>query len=132
MNMKNGRRLNYRTMIVLALIAGGLGIALHLLPDGENLAFMLSVSVLGSLIGGSKDYNTREREQLSQSYKAAYEWLLLAIMIAYALILSSRWLPLMEGVAIFLNSHWATLASSAMCLLMGMAGFQRIRNESSA
>ena len=52
--MKNGRRVNYRTMIVLALIAGGLGIAVLFMPDGEILSFMLSCAALGGLIGGSK------------------------------------------------------------------------------
>ncbi len=132
MNIKNGRRVNYRTMIILALIAGGFGIALQFMPDGEILAFMLSVAALGGLIGGSNDYNERERQQLRQSYKTAYEWLLLAVMTAYAFIVFSRWLSMIEGVVIFLNSHWSGLVISIMCLLMGMAGFWRIRNESSA
>ena len=131
-NINNERRVNYRTMLVLALIAGAFGIAVQFMPDGEILAFMVSSAALGGLIGGAHAYNERERQQLSQSYKTAYEWLLLAIMIAYALIVISRWLNLMAGVAIFINSHWPGLAIAMMCLLMGMAGFQRIRNESSA
>jgi hypothetical protein len=131
-NIKSGRRVNYHTMIVLALIAGGFGIAVQFMPDGEILAFMVSAAALGGLIGGSNDYNEQDRQQLRQSYKIAYEWLLLAIMTAYAFIMFSRWLSILEGVAIFLNSHWPSLVISMMCLLMGLAGFQRTRSESSA
>lgn len=131
MNMKNGPRVNYRTMIILALIAGGVGIALQFMPDGEILAFMVSLAALGGLIGGSNAYNERDRQQLRQSYKTAYEWLLLAIMTAYAFIVFSSWSSILAGVAIFLNSHWPSLVISMMCLLMGLAGFQRTRRESS-
>jgi hypothetical protein len=118
-------------MIVLALIAGGFGVAVHFMPDGGILAFMVSAAALGGLIGGSNDYNEQERQQLTQSYKTAYEWLLLAIMTAYAFIVFSRWLSNLERVAIFLNTHWPSLVISMMCLLMGLAGFQRTRSESS-
>jgi hypothetical protein len=131
-NIKNGRKMNYRTMIILALIAGSFGIALQFMPDGEILSFMVSVAALGGLIGGSNGYNERDRQQLRQSYKTAYEWLLLAIMTAYAFIVFSKWLNIIEEVAIFLNSHWPGLVISIMCLLMGLAGFQRTRSESSA
>ena len=132
MNINNSPRVGYRTMIVLAVIVGAFGIALQFMPDGEILSFMLSVAVLGGLIAGTDAYNERERQQLRQSYKIAYEWLLLAIMSAYALILVSRSFNIIEGVVIFLNSHWPGLAISLMCLLMGMAGLQGIRSESSA
>jgi hypothetical protein len=131
MNIKNEQRMSYRSMIVLALFAGGLGIVLQLMPDGELLAFMLSVAVLGALMGGSNAYNERDRQRLRQSYKTAYEWLLLAIMAIYAFIVFSRWLSIIEGVAIFFNNHWPGLVISMMCIFMGMAGLQRIRSESS-
>ncbi len=57
---------------------------------------MLSASAVGGLIGGSKDYEERDRQQLRRSYKTAYEWLLLAIMAAYAFIVLSRWLELVS------------------------------------
>ena len=129
---KIGPKVNYRTMSILAVVVGGLGIALQLLPDGENLSFMLSAAALGGLIGGKKDYSERERQQLREGYKTAYEWLLLVIMAAYALILVSRWFNVMEGAATRLNDHWPSLVISLMCLLMGMAGFQKIRSESPA
>jgi hypothetical protein len=116
-------------MIVLALIAGVLGIAFQFMPDGELLSFMLSVPALGGLIGGSKYYEKRERQQLRQSYKTAYEWLLLTIMATYAFILISSWFAIMEAAVIFLNGHWPGLTISVMCLLMGIVGFQRIPAE---
>jgi hypothetical protein len=119
-------------MIILAVMAGAFSIAVLLMPDGEILSFMLSMAVLGGLIGGSKAYNERERQQLRQSYQITFEWLLFAMMIAYVTILASRWLNVMEGVAVFLNSHWPVLILSLMCLFMGLAGFHRTRSESSA
>jgi hypothetical protein len=129
-NTNQGRRVSYRTGVILALIAGASGIALQLLPDGEILSFMVSSAALGGLIGGAKAYNERERQQLSQSYKIAYEWLLLVIMSAYAWIVLARWLNIMAGAASFINGHWPGLVISVMCLLMGMAGLQRNGNES--
>ncbi len=131
-NVKSEHRVNYGTMIVLVLIAGGFGIAVQIIPDGEILSFMVSAAALGGLIGGCNDYNEQDRQQLRQSYKTAFEWLLLAIMAAYAFIAFSRWLSILEPEAIFLNSHWPGLVISMMCLLMGLAGFQRARGESSS
>jgi hypothetical protein len=132
MNTKNRRRVNYHTMIVLALVAGVFGIVFQFMPDGGSLSFMVSVVALGGLVGGSKDYEERDRQQLRRSYKTAYEWLLLAVMVAYAFILISSWLNIMEEAVIFLNSHWPGLIISVMCLLMGIAGFHRTRSEDSA
>lgn len=126
---KNGSRVNYRTMIILATAAGVCGITFQFLPDGEILSFMVSLAALGGLMGGSKGYNEQERQQLRQSYKTAFEWLLLALMIAYAFILFSGWLQVIEGAAVFLNSHWPGLVISSMCLFMGVAGFRRMRSE---
>jgi hypothetical protein len=121
--------MNYHKMTVLAFIAGLFGIAFQFLPDGEILSFMVSVAALGGLIGGSKDFEGRERERLQQSLKTAYEWLLLAIMAGYAFIMLSRWLFIVEGAVIFLNGHWPGLIISIMCLLMGLAGLYRTRIE---
>ncbi len=124
--------MSYRTMLILAVVVGAFSVALPLIRGGELLSFMLSIAVLGGLIGGSHAYNERERQQLRQSYQIAYEWLLLAMMVAYAILLTSRWMNVITGVALFLNSHWPVLILSLMCLFLGMAGFLRIRNESSA
>jgi hypothetical protein len=130
-NINNERRVSYHTMIILAVITGVFSIALLLMPDGELLSFMLSMAGLGGLIGGNHDYNERERQQLSQSYRTAFEWLLIAMMFAFAMIVTSRWLNVITGVASFLNSHWPVLIISLMCLFMGMAGLPRIGHKSS-
>jgi hypothetical protein len=124
--------MNYHTMTVLALIVGVLGIAFQFMLGWDVLSFMLSVAVLGGLIGGSNDYEEQDRQQLQRSYKTAYEWLLLIVMAAYAFIVLSRWLPLIEGTLIFLNGHWPGLIISIMCLLMGIAGFRKTHGEGSA
>jgi hypothetical protein len=131
MGIKTERNVNYRTMTILALIAGVFSLAFQFMPDGESLSFIVSIAALGSLIGGSKDYDERERQLHKESFKTAFEWLLLAMMAVYAFIVLSRWLIPIEGAALFLNSHWPGLIISVMCLLMGLAGFQRIRGEGS-
>jgi hypothetical protein len=129
----NGKlRVNYHTMTFLAVIAGAFGAVLQLIPDGEILSFMVSLAALGGLIGGGKEYSEQDRRQLGQSYKTAFEWLLLTIMAVYAFILIARWLNAAQSVAIFINSHWPGLTISAMCLLMGIAGLQKLQKENSA
>jgi hypothetical protein len=124
MDTKNEHRGGYRFMITLVVVVGAIGMAFQFLPGFEILLFMLNLAVLGSLIGGSKGYGERERQQLQRSYKLAFEWLLLVVMVAYALLELSRWIPL-EGVTVFLGGHWPGLIIALMCMLMGIAGFYK-------
>ena len=128
MNTQNESKVSYQSMAILALSVGALCIVLQFVPGWEVLSFMLSVAVFGGLVGGSRTYEERDRRQLGRSYKTAYEWLLLIVMVAYALIGLSQWLHL-EAAAIFINSHWPGLMLATMCALMGIAGFHQPRNE---
>ncbi|MBE3143069.1 MAG: hypothetical protein IMZ61_03995 [Planctomycetes bacterium] len=123
---------NYRFMIIFAIIVGVIGIALQFLPDFELLAFILTLAFLGGLVGGSNGYEEQDPQQLSRSYKTAFEWLLLIVLAAYALIELSRGLGIAEGVVVFLNGHWPGLIVSVMCIVMGIAGLQRRISEDSA
>lgn len=116
---------SYRSRSILALIVGSATIAVQFLPDFELLSFMLAVTTLGSLIGAEGGYEEADRRRLAQSYKFTLEWLLLAIMAAYALIEVSKWLGMMQGAAAFLNAHWPGLILSALCLFMGLAGTRK-------
>ncbi|MBK8986828.1 MAG: hypothetical protein IPM39_12270 [Chloroflexi bacterium] len=127
MNTISKTRVNYRLMNILALIVGIIGIAFLFLPDFELLSFMLTVAVLGGLIGGSNGYEERERLQLRQGYQKAFNGLLLVVMAAYSLIEFSKWFILMEAAATFLNNHWPGLILSVMCIAMGIAGLQKAR-----
>lgn len=98
MRTKNRRRVGYQAMAILAVVVGVFGIIFKFFPGWEFLSFLLSITVLGSLIGGSKDYEERERQNLEQSYKSTIEWLLLIILAAYAFIELSRWLPIAGAV----------------------------------
>jgi hypothetical protein len=132
MDKKNKYKATYRVMITLAIIVGGAGIILQFIPDFEFFSFFLALSVMGGLIGGSNDYDERDRQQLERSYKKSFEWLLLIILAAYAFIEFSRWLIPFRGTAVFLNSHWPGLVISVMCALMGIAGLQITRSKDSA
>jgi len=124
MSTKNRRRVGYQAMVNLAVVVGVFGIIFQFFPGWEFLSFLLSIVVLGGLIGGSKDYEEQELQKLERSYKTAIEWLLLIIMAAYAFIELSRWLPI-DGAVIFLNGHWPGFVMAMMCLLMGIAGFRK-------
>jgi hypothetical protein len=129
MNRKNKSKVSYRSMCILAIIVGGFSIIFQFVPDWEFFSFFLSVPVLGGLIGGSSGYEEQDRQQLRQSYKTAYEGLLLVIMAAYAFMELSKWLAPANVAFNFLNDHWCGLMFAVMCALMGFAG---IRGRSSA
>lgn len=124
MTAKNWRRVDYHSMVDLALVVGIFGIELQFQPGFELLSFMLSLAVLGGLIGRSNSYAARDRQQLVLSCRTAYEGLLLILLAAFAVIELSRWLPI-EGVVILLNGHWPGLIVAMICVLMGTAGLQK-------
>jgi hypothetical protein len=124
-NTKKRPFINYRFMIVFTIIVGVIGIVLLLIPDFELLTFMLTVSALGSLIGGSAGYEERDRQQLEKSYKTVFEWLFLMTLVAYAFLVLARTFVPLAGAVVFMNNHWPGLIISMMCILMGIAGFRR-------
>jgi len=124
MSTKNRRRVGYQAMVILAVVVGVFGIIFQFFPGWEFLSFLLSIVVLGGLIGGSKDYEERERQNLERSYKTTIEWLLLIILAAYAFIELSRWLPI-DNAVVFLNGHWPGFVMAMMCFLMGITGFRK-------
>ena len=126
MDIKNASKVNYQLMVILAIVVGGFSILVQFLPGFELLSFMLSVAVLGGLIGGRSGYEERDRQQLARSYKTAYEWLLLVVLVAFAVIELARWVRI-EGAVVFLNNHWPGLLIASMCFLMGMAGLKKER-----
>jgi hypothetical protein len=125
MNTKKHLVVNYRFMIVFTLIVGVVGILLLLIPDFELLSFMLTVGALGGLVGGSTGYEERDQQLLEKSYKKVFEWLFLFTLAASAFLALSRWFVIPGGAVTFLNDHWPGLIISVMCILMGIAGFQR-------
>ncbi len=130
MNTRKKPIVNYRFMIVFTIIVGVIGIVLLLIPDFELLTFMMTTGALGGLIGGSRGYEEQDRQQLEKSYKPVFEWLFLITLTAYAFLVLSRSFVILEGMNAFLNNHWPGLIISLMCILMGIAGFQkRIRED---
>jgi hypothetical protein len=132
MNKTNGPKVSYHIMSILAIIVGGLGILFQFMPGWEFFTFFLCLAVLGGLIGGSSGYAEHERQQLGRSYKKAYEWLLLIVLVTYAVIELLKWFVIANGVVNSLNSHWSGLMIAVMCILMGIAGIQGRSSEDSA
>lgn len=132
MNSRRSPIVNYRAMLILAIIVGVIGIVLLFLPDFELLTLMLTLAVLGGLTGGINGYEEKDRQRLMQGFKSAFEWLLLVLLAAFALIEGSRWFGVIEGTDDFLNEHWPVLILSVMCILIGISGFQHKTVEGSA
>jgi hypothetical protein len=126
--MKNKYSVNFHFMSLLSIIVGVIGIASQFLAGWELLAFVMNLAVLGGLIGGSNTYELEERLKLERNYKLVFEWLLLVVLIAYAVLELAKWLPL-NGVVIFLNGHWPGLVIATMCVLMGIAGLRERWNR---
>jgi hypothetical protein len=120
MSGKPSLRFDYHFMAVLAVVVGAAATALQLVPGFELIAFVLSIAALGGLMGGSSSYDEQSRERLANTYKAAFESLLLIIMAAYALIEVSSWLGI-QGVSAALSARWPGLLLAIMCLVMGLA-----------
>ncbi|NIV14239.1 MAG: hypothetical protein GWN62_24095 [Aliifodinibius sp.] len=119
-------------MIIFTVAVGVIGIALLFLPDFDLLSIVLSCAALGGLIGLKASYEERDRQRLQQSFKGAFEWLLLVLLAAFAFIASEEWFGFGEGTVIFINGHWPSLILSIMCVLLGIAGFQKEIGEGSA
>jgi len=124
--------MTYRFMIIFTIIVGVVSIVLLFLPDFDLLSIVLACAALGGLIGGKSGYEERERLCLQQSYRLAFEWLLLVLLAVFAFIVCSKWIGIGEGAVLFLNDHWPSLIISVMCILMGIAGFQKVIGEDSA
>ena len=128
MSSKNPR-VTYHFMIVFTIVVGVLGIVILFLPDFDLLSIVLSCAALGGLIGGSSSYEVHDRRRLQQSYKPAFEWLLLVLLLAFGFNAGSEWFSLGEDLAIFINSHWPSLIVSTMCILLGLAGLRMEMTE---
>jgi hypothetical protein len=120
--------MKYRSMLILAIIAGVMGILFLFAPDFELLSFMVTVAVLGGLIGGRNDYDESERQQLDHSYKTVFEWFLMVMLFAFTLIAFLPWIPALQGPITILNAQWPCLVLSILCILMGIAGFKKADN----
>jgi len=125
MNTMKRMLVNYRFWIIYALIVGVIGIALQFIPDFELLSLMLTISALGALVGGSNGYEERDRQQLEKSYKMVFEGLLFIALAASAFQAFSKLFTILEGPVAFLNNHWPGLIISILCILLGIAGFQK-------
>ena len=124
MTTKTGPRFGYQAFVILAVVVGVFGIVSQFFPGWDFMPFIMSFAVITALIAGSKAYEDQERQKLERSYKIAIEWLLMTLFAAFVFIESSRWLPI-EGAVVFLNGHWPGFLIAIICLLMGIAGFQK-------
>lgn len=116
---------NYRTMIIVALISGFMSVGFQLFEGFELLGFMLAVVGIGALIGSSKITTASEPRLSEKSYKTAFEWLLLIMMLAMVFLMISNGFRVFPSVNDFLSTHWPGLMLSVMCIVLGMSGLKQ-------
>jgi hypothetical protein len=132
MDKKNGPKVTYRIMAILAVVVGVAIFVVQFLPGpATEMAVLLCPVMLGGLIGGAGDYRAHERAALDRSYRKTFEWLFLIVFCTYALLMLSRWLIPLEAAAAFLGSTWPGLMLSVMCMLMGITGLWGLRLQRS-
>jgi cbb3-type cytochrome oxidase subunit 1 len=73
MHINNKIKINYYVMNVIAIIIGTLSIIYQFLWGWEILSFMLSIAVIGGIIGGENYYEEQERKQLIKSFRLTFE-----------------------------------------------------------
>jgi hypothetical protein len=122
-SVKNRQRIA-PSMMFFTLFAGITGFVYQFMLDGSILTFMVTTAAIGGLVGTSKDFDERDRQLLWQSYAKAFEYLFVAIYIAYSLIVLANWLHIGTGIIGFINEHWLSILVSAMCILLGGIGLR--------
>jgi hypothetical protein len=123
------RKFTSRSMLILVLVAGVMGIILQIMPDGDLLIFMITTAVVAGLVGSAKDFDERENHLLLQSFSSAFQWLFMAIYFVFALKVLLQALNLGAVVIGFLGGHWLGLTASGMCILLGIAGLRNFKIE---
>ncbi len=125
-------RVTYHFTIVFTIVVGIASILILFLPGFDILSIGLSCATLGGLIGGNSSYKEHNRQLLLQSYRPAFEWLLLVLLAAFAFIAGSEWFGFGDETVIFINAHWPSMVVSTMCIVLGLAGLQMEMSQSSA
>lgn len=116
------------SMMFITLFAGATGFVYQFIADGAMLTFLVTVAAIGGLAGSSKSFDERERQLLWQSYAKAFEYLFVAIYIAYSLMLLASFLRIGSGVIAFINGHWLAMIASAMCIILGSIGMLKFHD----
>jgi hypothetical protein len=129
MNAKNARKFSYRSMLILAVIVGVAGILLQFIPGFEFFTFFLTVPTIGGLVGGKNGYEEPDHARRERSFQAVLEGLLLILMLAFGFIELPKLLPGLQAAVNGVNGHWPGLMLSILCILIGTAGFLKMRGE---
>ena len=116
-----------RVMMIVTLGAGITGFLYQLIQDGSMLTFLVTMSAIGGLAASSKTFDERESQLLWHSYANAFEGLIIAVYLAFALIMLSNSIHIGVEITSFLNAHWPSMIASVMCILLGIVGLRNFR-----
>lgn len=117
-----------KSMMIIVLWTGLLGIAVQFNDSVKNLAIWLGVlNVFCLAITSQRYFDEREQQLLHQSFSSAFQWLAVLLLVTFGILQASESLGIIENVALFINSHWIGLAVSLMAAMLGMIGLRALR-----
>lgn len=119
-----------KSMMIFVLWAGLFGIAVQFNESVKDLAIWIGLVEFFSLIITSrKYYDEREQQLLSQSFSLAFQWLAIALLVAFGFLQVSERLNIANNITSFINTHWIGLTVSVMALLLGFTGLRLFREK---
>ena len=111
-----------RSLMILVLWAGVVGIAFQLVESVKDLAIFTGMATFFSLTISSRKFDEREQQLLSQAYSITFQWLAVILLVIYAFLQISARASFAGDVALFLNTHWIGIVVSVICTILGGAG----------
>jgi len=84
------------------------------------------VALLG-MVNNSKDLDERDKQLLAQSYSSAFMYLFFAVLLAYLFQLFFGRMLFAAPLIATINTHWAGIMASIMCILIGVSGIRNYR-----
>ncbi len=111
-----------RSLMILVLWAGVVGIAFQLNESVKDLAIFTGMVTFFSLTISSRKFDEREQQLLSQAYSITFQWLAVILLACYAFLQISAQANFGAGIALFLNTHWIGIVVSVICTILGGAG----------
>jgi len=111
----------------VTLFAGITGFVYQFMPDGTFLTFLVCMVALLGMVNNSKDLDERDNQLLAQSYSSAFTYLFFAVLLAYLFQLFFAKMQFATPIIATINTHWAGIMASIMCIFIGLAGIRSFR-----
>lgn len=121
----------YKMMIVFSLFSGVMSFAIQFLEGFELLGFLLAVTGMGGLFGGERGKEASGPRLMEKSFKLAFEWLIMILMLAFTFLVFSNIFHIFVGANDFINAHWPGLMLSVVCIVLASSGLRKLNQPQS-